>query len=565
MTDKIKKHKWVIMLAFAIGVISVAPQLYFAFFNSDFSGIHMFGTDAEHHYLARIQEVRDGYASLGNVFLPNKDQPYLMMGGGEVIAAILGKILFLDTVEFNLLSKFVFPFVIFLLIYFFVYKIFASRSIAIITASMAFFGSDLTSGPSAIMELFQFKSSAIGFLAHTRPINPQISAIFLFTCLYLLFKILYDTKGISLKLPILFGVISGLAVYIYIYVWSFLAIVIALYFFYFLYEKNKGYIKKFLYIIFIHSFVTIPYWINFFQARSHPDYIDSAMRQGLVSSHEFVLGMWLVISLIAVLFFWPDEYRRAKKFLLFVVIALWIATNQQIISGIMVQQAHYHWNITKPVLVSIIVSALFVYSMRRFVKIKKIITLAVILSVLVLFYHGVLSQISAYEYLYPRYLEYQKYSDVVLYFSENYASEQNIFSTHVASVFLSVYTKHNAPNNPFSVYYLNSREYFSKLLFLEYKLIGIEPEVAGDIMRTSKCAVVKRVFGIYYREQYGDCNALPDEIIDGLESSYKSFYNLSYADIFEDLRIDFVVWDKISIPGLRQVHNINDEFIIFST
>jgi len=576
MTDKIKNHKWIIAVAFIIGVISVAPQLYFAFFVPEFEGIHMLGTDSEFHYLARIQEVYDGYPASGNVFSPDKDKPYLMTSLGEIIVAGFGKISSLDAVTFNVAAKFIFPFVIFLLIYAFVYKLFSShstssgqaKSIAIIAACVAFFGSDLTSGLSYIIEFFSFTSSAAYFLAHTRPINPQISAIFLFVCLYILFKLVNDNKNTNLKLPLLLGLISGISIYIYIYVWSFLIILIGLYFLYYLYKRNKNYIKNFLYIIFVHAVITIPYWINFFQARMHPDYADAARRMGLVSSHEPVLGMWIIISLLAVLFFWPDEYKGVKKFLLFIIISLWIATNQQIITGVMMQQAHYHWNITKPVLVSILVGGLFIYSIQRFIKNNKLVNLFVVLSVLALVYHGAMIQVSAYKHAYPVYLERQGYSKLISYLSDNYNSPQSIFSTELTSAMLPVYTHHDAPNNAFSIYYLSSREYLSKLLFLEYKLQGVKPGVSGEIMRANRCSISKRVFGMYHREQYGSCNAIPDEFdefIVELERQYKDFYGLSYADIFKDLNIDLVIWEKKNIPGLKQIHNINDEFVIFST
>jgi hypothetical protein len=305
----------------------------------------------------------------------------------------------------------------------------------------------------------------------------------------------------------------------------------------------------------------------------HTDYADAGMRMGLVSSHEPVFGMWIIISLLAILFFWPDEYKKARIFLLFIVISLWVATNQQIVTGLALQQAHYHWNITKPVLVSIIVSALFIYSIQRFARNKKIVTGAAVLAASALIYHGVLIQVSSYEYLYQYNMENQKYSDLVTYLSENYNSEQNIFSTQLASVFIPVYTKHNSPNNPFFVYYFNSKEYLSKLLFLEYKLQGIKPEAAGEKIRSERHSASKRIFGIYHREKYGRDGMMPEDDILKLEIKYKEFYDLSYEGIFKDLDIDIVVWDKEAdknfeyeiISSLSQVYNINDEFIIFST
>ena len=573
MLKKIRKHYIAIILALITGIISIAPQLYFALSAPEYAGIQMFAADAEHHYLARIQEVRDGHPSLGNVFLPNKDTPYLAPGLGEIITANLGRILFLDTIQFNVISKFIFPFTIFLLIYVFVYKIFASKNVAIISSALAFFGSDLTSGPSYIKELFYFTSSAVNFLPYTRPVNPQISAIFLFVSLYIIFKIIRGEGGGRKNLPILLGVVSGLAIYAYVYVWSFLAVLIGLYFLYFLYSKNKECIKKFLYVILAHGIIAIPYWINFFQAKLHIDYADAAARQGLFESHEFVFSMWLAISLIAVLFFWPEkEYKNAKKFLLFIIIALWVAINQQIITGISLQQAHYHWFITKPLIVSIIVAALFVYSLEKIFRSRKMIILGIAVPIAILFYHAILIQISSYKYQYPYYIERQRYSAVISYLKGTYEDPKNIWTSSGLSWLLPAYTHHNALNNNFVKYYLNNRDYLKKTLFLEYKLSGITPDNVIKVMISEKHKVSKHIFGMYYQENYGRYDLIPDEALEDLEREYLIFYYLDYIDIFKNLGIDLIVWDKKinenfeyeNIPALKKSHVINDEFDIYT-
>jgi len=67
---------------------------FFAFSVPDYSGIQISGIDAESHYLARINEIYDGHFSLSNVFLPYKDQSYLIPPLGEIIIAFLGNIFF---------------------------------------------------------------------------------------------------------------------------------------------------------------------------------------------------------------------------------------------------------------------------------------------------------------------------------------------------------------------------------------------------------------------------------------------------------------------------------------
>ena len=82
----LKRHGLAFILAILVGVICIAPFLYFALHAPGYSGIVMMGTDGEEHYLARMAEVYDGHAGVGNVFLPDKNLPYFAPAGGEILA-----------------------------------------------------------------------------------------------------------------------------------------------------------------------------------------------------------------------------------------------------------------------------------------------------------------------------------------------------------------------------------------------------------------------------------------------------------------------------------------------
>lgn len=569
-----KEHYLAIALAIVAGIIAVAPQIYFAFFTDAYSGIHIFKTDAETHYLARINEVYNGHPALGNVFLENKNKPYMQPPLGEIIVAGIGKISGLNAPDMNVASKFLFPPLVFILFYVFVYKLFVSKKIAILSASVALFGGNLlslTSGPRDIIGLMSMSGSAAKFLTYTRPIIPQISTLFLFGSLYFLFQVLNGKSKDTKKWLILAGVSWGLAIYIYIYTWSFLAIFTFLYLFYVLYKKDRNSIISLFWIIVIHSVITLPYWINFIQARLDPAYGETAMRFGLVSGHAPVFSMWLAVSLIAVVFLWPKRYKRAITFFLFMVVSLLIAINQQIITGVVMQQAHYHWYITKPLVVSILASVLFVYLLERFIRSNKVGVAVMSVVVALLFYNGLLVQVSAYKNNYETAVGTQRYSEVFAYLKENYDTPKTIWSRdNNMSNLLAGYTEHNAVNS-YAAYYLIERDYFIKRLFLEYRLRGIDPQEIGMILEEEKAQVSESIFAMYYREKFGDSALMPQDFLIELEDGYKSFYNLSFFDVFKGLQIDLVVWDKKNepdliyknIPALREVVDVGDGFIIY--
>lgn len=572
MIAKLRHHYIALMLALGIGIISVAPQLFFVLSAPNFNGVHMFGTDAEHHFLARIQEVYDGHYALGGVFSTDKDRPYMMPGLGENIVAVLGKILHLSAPDMNVLSKFLFPILIFLLIYLFAHQLFSSRTIAVLAALLAMFGQDLMSGPKYVFEMLSFRTSAFDFLSHSRPIHPQINALFLFGGLYALFKALKTGEGANKKWVIFFGVILGLSVYVYIYTWSFLMVLAGLYLLYFLYQRNKHKIRLFFYTLAVHVVISIPYWINFIQARFDPAYEDTAMRFGAIGNHTPIFGTWVMILFVVALLFWPKKYKESETLFILIAASLLIVLNQQVITGIVLQEAHYHWNVTKPAGVAIVSAMLIVCLLEKFVKYRKIANMLIVVAVGLLFSHASLIQAASYRYEYPFWVERQRYGDVIRYLDSAYDSPQVIWSTNdELSAYLSGYTKHDAIIPHSAVYYLEGRDHFIVMLFLQYRLKGISPEEIHAFMQKERSNVSQFIYAIYYREKLGSRALVPDEILFELSERYKDFYNLNYEDIFSNLKIDVIAWDKkkeveidyTKIPILHEAATVSEDFIIY--
>lgn len=564
----LKKHYIAVIIAVLVGVVSIAPHIFFLFDDS-YAGIQMFGADAEDHYVSRIREVYDGNPSLGNVFLPDKKQPYLTPGLGEIIVAYFGKALFMNAVKINVFSKFIFPAIIFLLIYFFAYRLFFSKTISILSSAAAFFGYNLFSEPNSILGLFSFATSQSEFLVYTRPINPEVSSIFLFASLYLLLGIICGR--ISLWRIILLGTLSGLSVYISIYPWSFLLLSLGLYFLYFIYKREFDGAKHIIYAIIINIATTAPFWLNFISLKSNEFYLDTAIRQGLTNSHTAVWSSWLFILFAILIFFWPEAYRKAKIFLLISVASLIAATNQNIITGVYIQPSHYHWYITKP-FVAIIITALFVYLIYKFIKNKIVAKVILLFAAAVLFYNGALIQINSYARHLPSTIEKQHYAPVIKYLNDNFQTTQTVWANVGISELIPMYTKHNSPNNTYAGLYLSGERYYIDRLLLHYKLRGIKPEDIYEIMQDEKADVSQRVYIIRHREELGSYDAIPDEVIASFSEEYSRFYNRDIEDIFNDFNVDMIIWDKKEWPGFpykslekfKEIKNIGDKFIVYT-
>ena len=133
------------MFVFLVIVVIIAPQIYFRF-NQGYHGVDVHKTDAEAHYLARVQEVKDGYFKLGSVYTKDrKDQPYLEPPLSPILAGFIPKVFNLNSPDTALFVRFLFPFLTFLALYFFLFFFTKSRLIALTASIFVFLGHSLTS------------------------------------------------------------------------------------------------------------------------------------------------------------------------------------------------------------------------------------------------------------------------------------------------------------------------------------------------------------------------------------------------------------------------------------
>lgn len=566
-----KHHYLAVILAIVVGVMSIAPHMFFVLLEPSYAGIHMAGADAETHYVTRIREIYDGHFSLGNAFLPDKNAPYLQPGLGEIIIATIGKILFLDAADMNIAAKFIFPPILFLLVYFFAYRMFLSKRTALLAASAVLLGQNLIMGPDQLAHLPSYFEGISTFLPHTRPISPQISSIFLYISLILLFFFTNRINAVKSKWFLIYGLVSGITIYIYFYIWSFLVVLTAFYLFYFAFKRIKRWPQKFFLITLPHIIITVPYWINFLQARVHPGYENASAGFGLVNARFVVFSDLLAILVVILFFFWPKAYLSARTLTIFAVISLWILTNQQLITGLAMQYSHYHWQITKP-LFAVVISALFIFAMDSIFKGDKMKRFLFVIPVALLFVNGIFVQAQSYFNQRPIAVESQRYKAALSFLDNQYEKSLNVWTINPSlSELITSYTKHDASNAPHAIHYLNKENYIRDSVFLEYKLAGVRPEEISAAMEQDIGNVARRIFSMYYREKYSKYEAVERNVFFELVRQYKVFYEQPFKKNFEFLAIDLVLWDEKYSPRmlygdtsfLREVAEIGDGFILY--
>src|SRR5260221_10436962 len=103
-----RTHGAGVIFALASGFMMIAPQLAFIHnLGTAYHGVYMLGTDAETHYLSRMEELYDGHL-WGNPFLAEfKEKQYsLIFTPAELLLAVPGYILSIGIANLNLFYKF---------------------------------------------------------------------------------------------------------------------------------------------------------------------------------------------------------------------------------------------------------------------------------------------------------------------------------------------------------------------------------------------------------------------------------------------------------------------------
>lgn len=542
-----KSHYIAILLALGIAVAAIAPYAYFALTTPSYTGISMMGADAEDHYVARVKDVYEGHG-LGNAYLPNdKAQPYSIPGLGETLTAFIGKSTGLSAPQINILSKFIFPFLVALVLYILLYILFNSKRIALLSTSMVMLADGLTKGMGAWRLLLHASSASDGFMSYSRPINPEISSLFLFGALLVFYRTFYIKEQPSLAEALFTGVLAGAALYVSPFVATFLCTLIAVSFFWFLYQRRFS-ATWYVVAIGAATLVTvIPFILNYAHLTTLPDYTGYSLREGLAHTRQFIVSSWLIILALLTLFAWPKRFSKARPFFATSIAALWLLTEQQMITGASLQPSHYHWYLTIP-LVNIMLGMYVGIAIEFFIKQGWLRTAATAGILCVLFFNAVLIQTHSYQKNYPQALEAQQYAPLFAYLNAN--PPQSIWADTQLSQYIPIYTKSDTPNNLQVGNYVLPPHFLTERLFLSYRLRGIAAKDATTTMQKERTDVSSAIYALYWRQQTGSFDGMPDSILYALANEYASVYaTMPLKTLFHNVEVTEIAWDRTKEPG----------------
>lgn len=369
--NRVWQHRWPLIAFVALALLVEAPLIAFPWYAGDrYQGINIahFGND-EHFYLSRAREVLDGH-SLGQPFLAEgKGNPDSFLYNDEQIVmapfTLTGTSGGVNVVTYYNLLNFVGVVALLFLIYLFALALSGSIMLATTTAIFVIGGYLLIENGTIISVALRgrdiFYSS---FNIFGRSNFPYMALVPFYGFLLLTYRAVFSTPFqqefsvatlVKNRDLIGAGVLLGLLFYLYLYAWTFaLAFLGALFVTALLWRRYGAAVAAIA--IGLVGVALGSFKLYAFYALYSSEWAEQLSHFFLVSENrQFIMSTTGIATL---LLFALYAYVRRNDQNNFVILALilagWIALEQQILTGRTVQYGHYYWYFVVPV--SIIVS-----------------------------------------------------------------------------------------------------------------------------------------------------------------------------------------------------------------
>ncbi|MEK7567331.1 MAG: hypothetical protein AAB513_00210 [Patescibacteria group bacterium] len=550
------EHRWVFILAILTSVIVSFPQIYFRvdhgegrFGDGIYQGIELL---PDSPWSARVREVQDGHPNFGSIYYKEgKGDPYLFQPLGSMVAAYAGKLFSLGINNTILLSRLALTFFTSLLIYAFVYLFSREKIVALCCTAVLLLA-------ESILSYFGLKQILQGispedFLRIARPVNPAMIYILFFgfmTAFWLFYQ-----KG-TWRYGILSAILLGLNFYNYFYSWTFLYAFGGFLFLILIIRKNWQKAFKIGTVFVGALLLMIPYAINFYRATLHPAYAEASVRFGVIETHApLFVGFVVIVALVIFLWKFPREDREKYIFGLALLLAPFLTMNQQLLTGKVLQAAHYHWFFHKPIAVIFTLIVVF-YLLERYKLFlyKKVLAVLIISTSIAtgVFVQGT-SYVGGDNDGGSVAIERQKYGPVMKWLNANAEKEAVVMSNNETSHMVAIYTPLNLFYHRAAMYSLAAtKERLLEVWFTFYRLNGVGATDAREKIFADRELVSANIYGMYYRELLGAYEAIPDEKIEEIVKLYEKGLTISNSkwlkQMMDKYEVEYIVWDKNNNP-----------------
>ncbi|KKR07382.1 MAG: hypothetical protein UT33_C0001G0001 [Candidatus Peregrinibacteria bacterium GW2011_GWC2_39_14] len=334
----IVSHRLIIINSLVLTTIVSAPLFLFPLMNRDvYQGINTANFDRDQlYYLTRGKEVLQGY-HLGNAVLrEGKEGQEMHQSYVEYI--ILGPFRWLgiadkvDIATIYNVYNFIGVFVLSLLVYTFAYQLSQNKVFSIAVAVGVIAGYPI---------LFYKTLFHPEVLIYSRAFSPYLPAIPFYIFLNFLVKSMRDSLP---RYVILAGMVLGVLFYVYFFAWTFALALCGVLLLVKIIRKDSASFKK------IGIIITVGIIVGSFNIVRMVLFHNSEVSRQLfyflwtIHTHAFVFSkISFVLLILFGIYFYKQRTDKHQVLIFAIIMSCWIVLNQQIITGQMVQQAHYYW------------------------------------------------------------------------------------------------------------------------------------------------------------------------------------------------------------------------------
>ncbi|MDP2709102.1 MAG: hypothetical protein Q8O93_03590 [bacterium] len=590
-------HKLALVGAMLVGLIYVLPNIFFIVsLGENYHGIPMMQTANEDFYLARIQKIMDGHSLLGPaVFYENRQIGSLTPAGGEIFYALLGLLFHQSAANILIASRFILPFILFLLIY---------SLIRLLTADISSISNKINAIAGALFitlgyDLIDFKTAWLfltghinggNFLIWTRPVNPVMGGIFLFSFLLCLWIIIKRGNGRK-NLIIIAGSFLALAIYTYFFSWGVAVSVLAILTGVYLLEKRYGIVKSLAFVGVTAAALTSPYWYFNWRLGEMPGYREVMLRNGLFYTHYpllnkvlmAALAFYLLIVIILfikrnTLFLWNEKLmsiglkNRLQDWFVFSAVLLlggfW-ALNQQVVTGRTVWPFHFV-QYTIPLSIIAVIVLFYNLLISKWPGICRAMAISVIIISLS---WGIFSQVKIYRIYYDYYAGMQAYGPLFDWLNSQ-PKDNVVFVLDESNNFYNLnglvpaFTHSNVYSSTWAYNIIDpNRIYDSFLSWLRLK--GVEANQIDEYLKQNPGDAVAYLFSNW--KTWHHVKLFPDisdplfeERLKQFPENYRKYYALDFRQALKKYRLDYIVAAgdlkenvKKQLPGLKLIQNFN--------
>ncbi len=440
MISLLRKNYLVILTAVLVGMTFLIPHfIYWHALGENYQGINRLLNDDELFYLARAQDVVDGYYYLSNAFyLEYKSGLPMQIFIPDLVSALPAKLINMSVSNWYVFNDFLFTTLIFLLSYAIIHLLIKKQLWSLI-ASFYFF---------------------VVFFYHefNRPISPQFVFIFALIQILLLLHLISSKRS---KLIIILSVLNfGFLFYVYPYFWTFFLTFQCLLIAYTFLKKYWDKFRDLCLVTVLGLFLGSFYFYQVWQSSRLEFFTESISRLGLLKTHfpsglNILLPAGIVLCCYLVYFFKIRKLTNVDVFLNLGIITAVINVNQHVITGLNQFFSSHYKQIAYYFIFLALINLLFKLKFITKVSQTYVFKSTLVLVVILLFI-GQVKEESSFDY--DQELEIQNHAKVYNWLNDNTVKDEVVMTNYDLDKSIPSYTHNNVLYNSAGYLYVMSTQ-----------------------------------------------------------------------------------------------------------